>query len=146
MRGQSLEAQTWLLELLKPGDTVYTIVTHVSRSGMMRHIRAFVIREDKPLDISWAVADLLGWAREKNHGGVKVAGCGMEQNGVALDLPRLRELSETLGEELRRLEADIYNNVGHQFNINSSQQLGQVLFEELHLPHGRKTKSGYSIR
>jgi DNA polymerase-1 len=43
-----------------------------------------------------------------------------------------------------KLEAEIYNSVGHKFNINSPKQLGQVLFEELRLPQSRKTKSGYS--
>jgi len=68
----------------------------------------------------------------------------MEQVGVALDLPLLREQSETLGRELARLENEIYKEVGHQFNINSPQQLGVILFEEKGLSHGRKTKSGYS--
>jgi len=68
----------------------------------------------------------------------------MERNGVALDTELLRQMSHRLGEQLLRLEAEIYNNVGHQFNINSSQQLGSVLFEELKLPPSRKTKSGYS--
>jgi len=68
----------------------------------------------------------------------------MERNGIALDTDLLRQLSQRLGEQLLKLEAEIYNSVGHQFNINSSQQLGSVLFEELKLPPGRKTKSGYS--
>ncbi|MFH1169150.1 MAG: DNA polymerase I, partial [Chloroflexota bacterium] len=68
----------------------------------------------------------------------------MERNGVALDTELLRQMSRQLGEQLLRLEADIYNCVGHQFNINSTQQLSQVLFQELGLPAARKTKSGYS--
>ena len=68
----------------------------------------------------------------------------MERNGVALDTELLRQMSHRLGEQLLKLEAEIYNNVGHQFNINSPKQLGSVLFEELKLPSARKTKSGYS--
>ena len=68
----------------------------------------------------------------------------MERNGIALDTELLRGMSHRLGEQLLKLEADIYNNVGHQFNLNSPRQLGSVLFEELKLPSGRKTKSGYS--
>ncbi|MBI4180671.1 MAG: DNA polymerase I [Chloroflexi bacterium] len=68
----------------------------------------------------------------------------MERNGVALDTDLLRQMSHRLGEQLLKLEAEIYHNVGHQFNINSPQQLGSVLFEELKLPSGRKTKTGYS--
>ncbi|MDD4985426.1 MAG: DNA polymerase I, partial [Dehalococcoidales bacterium] len=68
----------------------------------------------------------------------------MEMNGIAVDVELLRKMSHRLGGRLIGLEKDIYNGVGHQFNINSSQQLSAVLFEELKLPPARKTKSGYS--
>ncbi|MDY7019665.1 MAG: DNA polymerase I [Chloroflexota bacterium] len=68
----------------------------------------------------------------------------MERSGVTLDTNLLREMSLSLGKEMSRLEAEIYNNVGHRFNINSPRQLGGVLFEELKLPQSRKTKTGYS--
>jgi len=68
----------------------------------------------------------------------------MERNGVALDGGLLNEMSQRLGEQLARVEKDIYDNVGHQFNINSPQQLSQVLFQELGLTPARKTKGGYS--
>jgi DNA polymerase-1 len=68
----------------------------------------------------------------------------MEQNGILLDTDLLREMSRELGQQLLKLEKEIYSSVGHQFNINSPQQLGKVLFEELRLPQSRKTKTGYS--
>jgi len=68
----------------------------------------------------------------------------IERNGVALDTDLLRQMSHRLGEQLLKLEAKIYNSVGHQFNINSPQQLGSVLFQELKLPPYHKTKTGYS--
>lgn len=68
----------------------------------------------------------------------------MERNGVALDSGLLKQMSLRLGEQLNRVEKEIYENVGHQFNINSPQQLSQVLFEELGLTPARKTKGGYS--
>jgi DNA polymerase-1 len=68
----------------------------------------------------------------------------MEDNGILLDTDLLREMSLEMGKELLRLEKEIYGSVGHQFNINSPQQLGKVLFEELKLPQSRKTKTGYS--
>jgi DNA polymerase-1 len=68
----------------------------------------------------------------------------MERNGILLDTDLLRKMSLELGKELLRLEKEIYGSVGHQFNINSPQQLGRVLFEELNLPQSRKTKTGYS--
>jgi DNA polymerase-1 len=68
----------------------------------------------------------------------------MEKNGILLDTDLLREMSLELGQQLLKLEKEIYSSVGHQFNINSPQQLGKVLFEELRLPPSRKTKTGYS--
>ncbi len=68
----------------------------------------------------------------------------MERNGVALDADLLGQMSHRLGEQLLKLEKDIYDNVGHQFNINSPQQLSNILFEELKLTPARKTKGGYS--
>jgi DNA polymerase-1 len=68
----------------------------------------------------------------------------MERNGVALDIDLLKQMSQRLAKQLWTLENDIYESVGHQFNINSPQQLSNVLFEELKLPTARKTKGGYS--
>jgi DNA polymerase-1 len=68
----------------------------------------------------------------------------MESNGVALDTALLREMSQSLGEGMKRLEAEIYSCTGHEFNINSPQQLASVLFDELKLPRTKRTKSGYS--
>ena len=68
----------------------------------------------------------------------------MERNGITLDTALLHKMSLELGQEMLKLETEIYSSVGHQFNINSPKQLGKVLFEELKLPGSRKTKSGYS--
>jgi DNA polymerase-1 len=68
----------------------------------------------------------------------------MENNGVALDTAMLRDMSWSMNERLAKLENEIYKSVGHAFNINSPQQLGAVLYEEIKLPKTRKTKSGYS--
>ena len=68
----------------------------------------------------------------------------MEDNGILLDTDLLRAMSREMGKELLRLEKEIYGSVGHQFNIDSPQQLGRVLFEDLRLPQSRRTKTGYS--
>jgi len=68
----------------------------------------------------------------------------MERNGVTLDTGLLRGMSHRLGEQLLKLEAEVYNSAGHRFNVNSPRQLSSVLFEELALQPTRKTKSGYS--
>lgn len=68
----------------------------------------------------------------------------MERNGVALDVALLRDMSQDMFMDMARIEEEIYRSVGYKFNINSTQQLGRILFDELKLPPGRKTKSGYS--
>ena len=68
----------------------------------------------------------------------------MEATGVAIDREALGELSKTFSVEIARLEEEIYESVGHQFTIGSPKQLEQVLFYELNLPRGRRTKTGYS--
>lgn len=68
----------------------------------------------------------------------------MEQAGIALDLDYLEKFSSELATELTRLEKEIYKLARHEFNINSSQQLQKVLFEELKLTTRGRTKSGYS--
>lgn len=68
----------------------------------------------------------------------------MEMNGVLVDVAELKKLSIRLEGDIKALEEEIYKIAGHPFNINSTQQLGIVLFEELGLTAGRKTKTGYS--
>ncbi|CAN5734591.1 hypothetical protein BH24CHL5_BH24CHL5_08460 [soil metagenome] len=68
----------------------------------------------------------------------------MEAAGVAIDRSALALLSSTFATEIARLEEEIHADVGHQFTIGSPKQLEQVLFYELNLPRGRRTKTGYS--
>ncbi len=68
----------------------------------------------------------------------------MERNGVAVDTGILRDMSEHLGKQVVELEERIYSQAGHEFNINSPQQLGRVLYDELQLPTTRRGKSRYS--
>lgn len=69
----------------------------------------------------------------------------MELYGVALDARFLREFGVALETQLAILEETIYSAIGHRFNINSTKQLADVLFVELQLPTGKKTKTGYSV-
>ncbi|GAB4296520.1 MAG: DNA polymerase I [Desulfuromonadia bacterium] len=64
----------------------------------------------------------------------------MERTGVLLDTELLREMSLRFAERLSELEREIHAEAGHPFNINSTKQLGEVLFGEMKLPTGRKTK------
>ena len=68
----------------------------------------------------------------------------MERNGIRLEKKPLEEYGVELKDKIAALQSDIFAAVGHEFNIASPKQLGTVLFEELQLPHGKKTKSGYS--
>ncbi|MFH1090635.1 MAG: DNA polymerase I, partial [Pseudomonadota bacterium] len=70
----------------------------------------------------------------------------MEMNGVLLDADLLNDLAQELGRKMDETETRIHRMAGRKFNINSPKQLGQVLFEDLKLPQGKKTKkkSGYS--
>ena len=71
------ECKARLLEILKPGDTVYTILKHVSRSGMYRVIDLYVIEDNGPRRITGLAADLLG-GYDKRHEGARAGGCGMD--------------------------------------------------------------------
>jgi DNA polymerase-1 len=68
----------------------------------------------------------------------------MEATGVALDLDALATLDLEFVAETARLELEIFDSVGHEFNLGSPKQLEQVLFFELDLPKGKRTKTGYS--
>jgi DNA polymerase-1 len=68
----------------------------------------------------------------------------METAGVALDTAYLADLSKELERTLENLTRDIHGHAGGAFNVNSTRQLGTVLFEALNLPAGRKTKTGWS--
>ncbi|MEO8168180.1 MAG: DNA polymerase I, partial [bacterium] len=68
----------------------------------------------------------------------------MESEGIALDVPYLADMAKDLARQLENLVGDIYNDAGERFNINSTQQLGEILFNKLKLPTVRKTKTGFS--
>ena len=68
----------------------------------------------------------------------------MEYDGVHVDRNILNEMGEDIKIKLELLSKDIYNQAGCEFNISSPSQLGEVLFEKLNLPHGKKGKTGYS--
>ena len=68
----------------------------------------------------------------------------MEVSGFYVDRKALYDFGESLNDGIAQLQAGIWAHAGHEFNINSPKQLGEVLFEELMLPSGKKTKSGWS--
>jgi DNA polymerase I len=66
----------------------------------------------------------------------------MEDAGVKVDREALAELSRDFARRIAEIEASIWRDVGHEFNIGSTKQLGDILFEKLQLPGGRKGKTG----
>ena len=80
-------------------------------------------------DIELPLADVLG---------------EMERIGMPADVSTLEEVGREIEERIEELEARIFEEVGHPFNIGSPKQLGEVLFVEMGLPSSRKTKTGYS--
>ena len=68
----------------------------------------------------------------------------MELAGFWVDRQALFEFGESLNDDIGMLQQSIWQHAGHEFNINSPKQLGEVLFEELMLPSGKKTKTGWS--
>lgn len=68
----------------------------------------------------------------------------MQFNGMIVDEQELKDFGKTLKEQLDTLTKEIYSLCGEEFNINSHQQLGRILFEKLKLPVYKKTKNGYT--
>lgn len=68
----------------------------------------------------------------------------MERNGIKIDVDYFKNYSLELELELAKIEKQIYEEAGEVFNINSPKQLGEVLFEKMNLPSGKKTKTGFS--
>lgn len=77
------EALTQLREMLKPGDTVHTILRHVARSGMSRSISPVLVRDGEIHDISYLVGPACDYRFDRDHGGLKTSGAGMDM-GFAL--------------------------------------------------------------
>lgn len=68
----------------------------------------------------------------------------MEKEGVLIDEQGLKQYGEKLSVSIHKIEKEIYEETGEEFNINSPKQLGVILFEKMKLPGGKKTKTGYS--
>ena len=68
----------------------------------------------------------------------------MERLGMPVEISTLEEVGREIEQRIEELEARIFEEVGHPFNIGSPKQLGEVLFEEMSIPPVRKTKTGYS--
>ena len=68
----------------------------------------------------------------------------MEEEGIRVNPEALKDYGKSLSGKITELEQEIYSEAGCEFNINSPKQLGEILFEKMGLPGGKKTKTGYS--
>ena len=68
----------------------------------------------------------------------------MEEAGIQVERERLKEYGDRLKVRIAELEQKIFEETGETFNINSPKQLGEVLFDHMKIPGGKKTKTGYS--
>ena len=68
----------------------------------------------------------------------------MEKEGVKVEKEALKEYGDALAVKIEKLEANVYEQAGEKFNLNSPKQLGEILFGKLQIPGGKKTKTGYS--
>jgi len=96
----------------------------------------------KKMELS-SLTHLLKEAKEVEYPFINVL-IRMERLGIKVDQGKLETLQETLSGDLQRLTTEIYTVSGSEFNIRSTQQLGVVLFQQIGLKGGKKTKTGYS--
>ena len=68
----------------------------------------------------------------------------MEVEGVSVQKEALKQYGDDLSVKIEKLENSVYEQAGEQFNLNSPKQLGEILFEKMQIPGGKKTKTGYS--
>ena len=68
----------------------------------------------------------------------------MEEEGVSVKKEALKKYGDDLSVRIEKLENSVYEQAGVQFNLNSPKQLGEILFEKMQIPGGKKTKTGYS--
>jgi hypothetical protein len=93
-KAEQAEAVERLREILKPGDTVYTILRHVSKSGMLRHVSPVKMTDDGPWYLTYWVAKAAGYKTASGASyAVKMTGCGMDM-GFALVYALSRVLEE----------------------------------------------------
>ena len=85
--------------------------------------------------------ELLNIANELEFPLIEVLG-DMEEKGIKIDVEMLNAFSEDLNSDIEKIEKEIFEKTGEEFNLNSPKQLGEVLFDKMEIPAGKKTKTG----
>ncbi len=122
----------------------YKNVEEMLSASSLRHVASGILTLNARLDKELESKDLTSLYRDIELPLIEVL-FETENNGFTLDVSVLDALSKKYSDELKSLTEEIYQLTGETFNINSNQQLGDILFEKLGLPHGKKTKTGYSV-
>ena len=121
------EAREHLLTMLKPGDTVETVLRHVSRSRMSRSISPCIHVGGCSIDLTYWACRLLGYSFDQRHDGVKMGGCGMDM-GFALVYDMSRALFpdgfECIGE---RCPANDHSNGDRDYTPHAHRDGGYAL-------------------
>ena len=140
------EARANLRKWIKPGDTVHTIVDHVSRSGMSRDIRVVLLKDGEALHPNHSVSVVLGYPRAAKGDGMRVGGCGMDMGfhvvhslGYALFG---QEAAEGTGKAANALRKAIYEADKHYWH-----QCGKIEKPDWNKP-GREwfAGAGYALK
>lgn len=105
---------------------------------------AVSVQEAYPVLMSQLSRQDMAWLYEEVELPLTFVLYDMEKEGVLVNRQALEEYGDKLGKRIVTLEEEIYQKAGEKFNINSPKQLGVVLFEHMHMPFAKKTKTGYS--
>ncbi len=129
---EKAESLAYLQKIIKAGDTVYTLLRHVSQSGMMRHISVVIMKDGEPVDISYSVANVLEYPQTGKQYSLKVGGCGMDMGYSVvhnLSYKLFPNGYKCLGKKARCTASD---------HVNYSDRRGEY--------HGQHHKDGYALR
>jgi DNA polymerase-1 len=125
----------WLLDSEKTNPTAEDILNYTKKKDIEESL--LKLEEDLKKEDLWYVYSEIE---------VPIIGVikSMQENGVGVDVPYLKEFSKKLHKELSSFEKKIFEMAGSEFNVNSPKQLGEILFEKIGLPTKgiKKTKSG----
>ncbi|MBN2605413.1 MAG: DNA polymerase I [Bacilli bacterium] len=119
-------------------------VPNIEKYGLYAAKKAYAISELKPI--------LIRKLEENNQSNLlfdlelplSIVLADMESEGILIDQDKLSELNHDIKIKIDQLTLDIYDLAGLEFNISSPKQLGEILFDKLQLPYGKRTKTGYS--
>jgi len=132
-------------DMVKKGEdfssvSIESATFYAAEDAWMTYLLHSTLEEQMRLS---SIEHLLTQAKDVEYPFINVL-AGMERLGIRVDIGRLERLQVSLSEDLRLLTQEIYTLGGSEFNIKSTQQLGVVLFTQLGLKGGKKTKTGYS--